>query len=137
MPKMTNPAAYCEAALNAVCFGPPSDAEAAISTYFTDDYEQTTDGEVSDRAAFATHIAYLRGLVTAGRIEVTEAVADGGHVATRHTVHLTLNGGRAVILEVHLFGEFAPDGRLRRVHELTRLVDGADPAADRELARAR
>lgn len=137
MPTMANPAAFCEQALNTVCFGRPEDTEAAISTYFTDDYEQTTDGEVSDRTAFAAHIAHLRGLVAAGRIEVTEAVADGDRIATRHTVHLTLDGGRAVTLEVHLFGELAAYGRLRRVHELTRLIDGANPDSDRELARAR
>ncbi|MEY9876159.1 hypothetical protein ABH931_005669 [Streptacidiphilus sp. MAP12-33] len=43
--------------------------------------------------------------------------------------------GSTVRMEVYLFGEFAPDGRFRRIEETTLLLEGAD--ADRNLGSAR
>ncbi|WP_201294600.1 MULTISPECIES: hypothetical protein [unclassified Nocardiopsis] len=41
--------------------------------------------------------------------------------AARYTLHVTQRG-RDLAIEVHLFGRFAPDGRMRSSHMLTRTV---------------
>lgn len=135
--KIDHLAAHCERALNAVCFGRPEDTETAIDQYFTADYEQTTDGETSKHAQFVDHIAKLRGTIKRGHIHVIEAIQEGSRIAERHTVHITRTNGQEAVLEVYLFGEMTAEGKLHRVHEITRVVSGADRATDQELARVR
>jgi hypothetical protein len=43
--------------------------------------------------------------------------------------------GSSVRTEVYLFGEFAPDGRFRRVEEITLMLSGME--SDRGLGNAR
>lgn len=127
-------AGFLETALSEVCFGDGA-VDAAIDRYFAADYQQTTDGETIDRDGFAAHIAALRGLVATGRVRVLEAIRDGDRIADRHLVSVTRMDGIATELEVYMFAELAADGRVRRVHEVSRVASGG--AADGELARAR
>jgi len=75
--------------------------------YFAPDYQQRTDGELVDREGFADH----------------------------HLVTVTKFDGSSSKIEVYLFGEFADDGRLRRVDEVSRVVTGSKE--DGNLARTR
>jgi hypothetical protein len=132
-----DPAGFVETALNEVCFGDDDrhPLAATIDRYFAPDYRQYTDGEVVDRDGFAAHIAALRALTATGRIEVLEIVRQGNRIADRHQVTVTRHDGTTSRMEIYLFGELAADGRLRRVDEISHLLDGA--AGDTELARAR
>jgi hypothetical protein len=131
-----DPAAFIETALNEVCFGDEDrfPLAATLDRYFSPDYQQRTDGEVLDRDGFAAHLRAVRGLTAAGRIEVREVVVDGRRFADRHEVTVTRRDGTTSRLEIYLFGELAADGRLRRVDEISRVLDG--DARDAELARA-
>lgn len=130
-----DPAAFVETALNEVCFGDDQHhpLEATIDRYFAPDYRQYTDGEVTDRDGFAAHIAALRALTVAGRIEVLEIVRQGNRIADRHEVTVTRRDGTTSRMEIYLFGELAADGRLRRVDEISHPLDGHDA----HLARVR
>src|ERR1700753_3846705 len=132
-----DPAGFVETALNEVCFGDDEQhpLAATIDRYFAPDYRQYTDGEVVDRDGFAAHIAALRALTAAGRVEVLEIVRQGNRIADRHQVTVTRRDGRTSRMEIYLVGELAADGRLRRVHEISHLLDGDDH--DTDLARAR
>jgi SnoaL-like protein len=132
-----DPAAYIETMLAEVCFGREDThpLEATIDRYFTPDYEQCTDGELVGRDDFAGHIRALRGLVASGQVTVREVVRDGNRIADRHEVAVTRRDGTASQIEVYLFGEFANDGRLRRVDEITRVLAGSH--TDASLARIR
>jgi hypothetical protein len=55
--------------------------------------------------------------------------------AERHTVGLTKTDGSAVLTEVYVFGSRAPDGRFRRIEEVTMLLSGDE--TDRGLGSAR
>jgi len=133
----TDLAAFIEAVLAQVCFGDEATypLEATIDRYFTPDYQQRTDGEVVGRDGFAAHIRALRALAAGGSVTVLEALRDGNRVADRHQVTVTKRDGSTSQLEVYLFGELASDGRLRRVDEVSRIVDGDQ--ADSGLARVR
>jgi SnoaL-like domain len=131
------PAAYIETALAEVCFGSEDShpLEATIDRYFTPDYQQRTDGEVTGRDGFASHIRALRALAADGSISVREVIRDGNRIADRHEVAVTKRDGTTSRIEVYLFGEFADDGRLRRVDEVTRVIAGSHD--DAGLARTR
>jgi hypothetical protein len=130
-------ATFITAALGEVCFGKEGThpLEATIDRYFSPDYEQCTDGETTDRAGFVAHVRTLRSLVGEGRIEVLEALRVGERIADRHRVTLTKSDSSTSQIEVYLFGTLDPDGRLRRVDEVTRVVVGG--VGDAALARAR
>jgi hypothetical protein len=133
----TDLAAFIETALAEVCFGQEGShpLEAAVDRYFTSDYTQRTDGTLSDRAGFVAHIRALRGLAAGGTIKVCEALREGERIADRHEVTVTRRDGSTSRIEVYLFGELAADGRLRRVDEITRVLDGDE--SDAGLARVR
>ena len=107
----------------------------AWCTYIGGGEKQRTDGEVTDRAGFVAHVSALRSLVLDGRIEILEALRVGERIADRHRVTVTKLDGSTSEIEVYLFGTLDPEGRLRRVDEVTRVVVGQ--ADDAVLARAR
>ncbi|MGK4581870.1 nuclear transport factor 2 family protein [Kitasatospora sp. HPMI-4] len=123
------------AALTDLLLTPGLDLDEAVDRHFAPDYRQRTDGRWDDRQEFLTHIAHLRGVVATGSIEVHEELAQGDRYADRHTVNITKTDGSAVRMEVYLFGEFAPDGRFRRIEETTLMLEGAE--GDRNLGSAR
>jgi len=123
------------AALTDLLFAPELDLHEAADRHFSPDYRQRTDGRWDDRDDFLAHIAHLRTVVAEGSIEVHDELFDGVRYADRHTVHVTKKDGSAVRTEVYLFGDFAPDGRFRRVEEVTLMIEGND--ADRDLGSAR
>jgi hypothetical protein len=93
-----------------------------IPNFFTDDYAQTTDGTTIDREGFEKHVRHIAGLVKSIDFEVLDAIQQGDTIAHRHLVHLVFPNEKKATTEVFLFGNIS-DGRLRRVHELTRSLD--------------
>ncbi|MFI9649386.1 nuclear transport factor 2 family protein [Streptomyces sp. NPDC052040] len=122
-------------ALTDLLFNPGLDLQEAADRHFAPDYRQRTDGRWDDRTEFLEHIAHLRAVVAEGSVEVHDELYDGDRYADRHTVHVTKKDGSTVRTEVYLFGEFAPDGRFRRIEETTLMLEGAE--ADRNLGSAR
>ncbi|MFI6600762.1 hypothetical protein ACIBHX_31325 [Nonomuraea sp. NPDC050536] len=51
-----------------------------------------------------------------------EALVDGHSAAARFTLHAVLRKGRRLSTQVHLFAEYGQDGRIHRVHGVTRDV---------------
>ncbi|MFF1509596.1 nuclear transport factor 2 family protein [Streptomyces sp. NPDC058326] len=105
------------------------DPSELMSRYFTPDVVQVADGVVLDRDRLLAHLRPVRRNVRTFRCEVHEALADGGRIAARFTIHAGMRKGGQVSTRVHMFAEFAPDGRLRRAEQLTRPVT-AEPEED-------
>ncbi|MGW7002356.1 nuclear transport factor 2 family protein [Streptomyces sp. NPDC054933] len=122
-------------ALTDLLFTPGLDLDQAADRHFAPDYRQRTDGRWDDRTEFLTHIAHLRKAVVSGTVQVHDELADGDRYADRHTVDVTKTDGSTARMEVYLFGEFAPDGRFRRIEETTLMLAGSEK--DRNLGRAR
>ncbi|MEU9078332.1 nuclear transport factor 2 family protein [Kitasatospora sp. NPDC004745] len=123
------------AALTDLILTPGLSLDEAADRHFAPDYRQRTDGEWADRREFLDHIAHLRSVVAGGTVEVHDELVVGDRYADRHTVEVTKKDGSTVRMEVYLFGEFAPDGRFRRVEETTLMLVGAE--RDRNLGSAR
>ncbi len=82
---------------------------------------QFADGNRMDRTKLIAHTRPVRKHQTGARWEVHEAMADGDRIAARYTLHFQTSK-RAGSVDVHFFGQFAVDGRMRQAHMLTRSV---------------
>lgn len=115
----TDLAEYLRRYVREMAFGDDDPAD-VVDRYHTPDITWVSDGHPLDRAALAAHARPSRRNVTACQVEVHDALVDGDRAAARYTLTATLRTGRAVVTEIYLFGALAPDGRLRRVEQLTR-----------------
>ncbi|OZM83106.1 nuclear transport factor 2 family protein [Pseudonocardia sp. MH-G8] len=122
------------AALTDLLFNADLTVEDAVDRHFAPDYRQRTDGQWDDRAGFVAHISHLRTVVAEGFVEVHDELYDGTRYADRHTAHITKKGGSTVRMEVYAIGDLAPDGRFRRVEEVTLMLQGSD--SDRAIGNA-
>ncbi|WP_030670253.1 nuclear transport factor 2 family protein [Streptomyces sp. NRRL B-1347] len=104
--------------------------ESVMDRHYTPDVVQISDGVRIDRDRLLAHLRPVRKNVVGWRFDVHEAVADGGRVAARLTIHARTRKGGASVTEVHLFGEFTEDGRMRRSHQLTRSLSTEGPVGD-------
>lgn len=98
------------------------DAAAVVDRYYTPDIEQIADGVTLDRQRLIDHLRPIRKNLVAWSYDVHEAMRSGDRLAARFTIHAELRRGRTIATEVYLFGELAPDGRLRRTTQATRDV---------------
>ncbi|MEV0795213.1 nuclear transport factor 2 family protein [Kribbella sp. NPDC050459] len=101
------------------------DAAAVVDRYYTPDIEQIADGVTLDRQRLIDHLRPVRKNLVSFSYDVHEAIRAGDRVAARFTIHAELRRGRTIATEVYLFGELAPDGRMRRTTQATRDVTAA------------
>lgn len=89
-----------------------------VDRYHTPDVIENADGHSMDRQKLIDHMRPMQKTVKEFRVEVHEAIADGRTLAARLTLFATRAKGE-VVVDVAFFGDFAPDGRLRRADQLT------------------
>ncbi|MGW6457383.1 nuclear transport factor 2 family protein [Streptomyces sp. NPDC055078] len=110
------------------------DAGLIVDRFHTPDIVQIADGHRMDRDKLIAHTRPVRKNRPSGRIEVLEAQASGDRLAARYTFHVR-DRKRSLAVEVYFFGQFAPDGRMRRSHMLTRTrpaeADPGQPAPEK------
>ncbi|MEU0690335.1 nuclear transport factor 2 family protein [Streptomyces uncialis] len=100
------------------------DPEGPVDRHFTPDIVQISDGITLTRERLVAHMRPVRRNAVECRYEMHEVLADGSRVAARFTLHARMRKGRTLATEVHFIGDFAPDGRMRRAHQLTRALPG-------------
>jgi hypothetical protein len=98
------------------------DAAAVVDRYYTPDIEQVADGITLDRQRLIDHLRPVRKNLVSCSYDVHEAIRTEDRLAARFTIHAKLRHGRTISTEVYLFGELAPDGRIRRTTQATRDV---------------
>ncbi|WP_350279556.1 nuclear transport factor 2 family protein [Kribbella sp. HUAS MG21] len=101
------------------------DAEAVVDRYYTPDIEQVADGVTLDRQRLIDHLRPVRKNVVSCKYDVHEAIRTADRLAARFTIHAETRRGRTISTEVYLFGELAPDGRIRRTTQATRDVSAS------------
>jgi hypothetical protein len=102
--------------------------EAVIDRYFTNDVVQISDGSHFGRDELIAHVRPVRKNLVTFRYELHDSVSVGDRLAARYTLHGRLRTGRSIATEVYAFGERAADGRLHRIHQLTRELPAHDRA---------
>lgn len=96
-----------------------ADPGEVVDRFHTVEVVEVADGVTIDRDRLVAHLRPIRKNLEDFSIEVHEAMAVGERLAARFTIHAVMRG-RRVSTEVAFFGEFAPDGRLHRAHQMTR-----------------
>jgi hypothetical protein len=105
-----------------VAFG-DEEPTAVLDRYHCPEFELWNDGLLLDRDRLLAHMRPARRNATAISTEVHQALVYGDRVAARYTLTATLRRGAVVATEIAAFGRLSPDGRLRRLDQLTRVVD--------------
>jgi len=98
------------------------DAAELVDRYYTPGIAVIADGVTLDRQRLIDHLRPVRKNLVDGSYDVHEAVRDGDRLAARFTIHAKMRRGRTISTEVFLFGEVAPDGRIRRTTQASRDV---------------
>jgi ketosteroid isomerase-like protein len=102
-----------------VAFG-DEDAAVVFARYHTDDFVLSNDGLPLDKERLLAHVRPARRNAARVTVEVHDALVSADRVAARYTLAAVMRRGHTVVTDIHMFGEVAPDGRLRRVEQLTR-----------------
>ncbi|WP_369208419.1 nuclear transport factor 2 family protein [Streptomyces sp. PU-14G] len=95
------------------------DTETVVDRYHTPDVVQFADGHRMDRGKLIAHTRPTRKHKPSLAVEIHDALADGDRIAARYTLHVH-DRKRDLDVDVSFFGRFAPEGRLRSAHMLTR-----------------
>lgn len=99
-----------------------NDPAEVVDRFHTPDVVQIADGIRLDRDRLIAHLRPMRKNLRDYRFEIHEVIAEGDRIAARMTIHATMRKTGTLTTDVFLFGEFTPDGRLRRADQLTRTV---------------
>lgn len=104
-----------------IAFGdePP---ETVLDRYHTRDYVVVNDGIELDRRRLLEHVRPARKRAADVSVDVKDALVTGDRVAARYVLTALMRKGNVIATEIHMFGELAADGRLRRTDQLTRTV---------------
>ncbi|GAB3813501.1 nuclear transport factor 2 family protein [Micromonospora zhanjiangensis] len=129
-------AGYLTSYAQEMAFG-AEEPETILDRYHTPDFVLHNDGLPLDRQRLLDHVRPVRkqvrrGKITDCRVDVHQTLVAGAQVAGRYTLTAVL-GGKATVTEIYMFGELAPDGRLRRIDQVTR-VPGTQQAEAARLS---
>jgi hypothetical protein len=102
------------------------DPATVLDRYHTSDFELVNDGVLLNRQRLLDHIRPARRQATGLHVEIEQALVAGDQVAARYRLVATLRKGAVVTSEIFMFGELAPDGRLRRAVQVTRQLPATD-----------
>lgn len=100
-------------------FGEDSPEE-VFDRYHTADFVMINDGVTFDRQRMIDHVAPARKRATGAEVEVHEVVMAQDRAAARYTLTAHMRTGTTITTEIYMFGQFAEDGRLRRIEQITR-----------------
>ncbi|GAA3163429.1 hypothetical protein GCM10010466_63050 [Planomonospora alba] len=104
---------------------------AILDRYFVPDFEYCNDGLVIDRQRMIDHVRPVRRNVdreatTAddrSGVEIHEVLVSGDRIAARWTLRTRLRRGKTFAAEIYMFGRLAPDGRIRRIDQISRQLE--------------
>ena len=98
------------------------DPAEVLDRYHAPDIRYVSDGNEFDRDRLVAHAAPVRRNALAVRVDVHDAIVEGDRVAARYTMVTELRKRGEVVIDVHMFGRLAADGRLHRIDQVTRTV---------------
>ncbi|ACZ84558.1 hypothetical protein [Streptosporangium roseum] len=98
------------------------DPGVVLDRYYVPDFEYYSDGILLDRQRLIDHVRPTRKNVVSCRVEVHETLLAADRAAARYTMHAVMRKGKTLVTQVYMFGQLAPDGRMRRVDSITRGV---------------
>ena len=98
------------------------DPGVVFDRYHSDVLVLSKDGVDLERDRLLAHVRAAHRRVEEVHVEVHQTLTAKPGVAARYTLTAVMRGGRVIATEIHMFGELAADGRLRRMSQLSRDV---------------
>lgn len=89
--------------------------ETRFDRYHAPEFTHDHDGVHLDRDRVLAHARAASRNVTAVELDIHSALVQGSSVAARYTLRSTMRKGPELVSRVWMFGELAPDGRLRSI----------------------
>ncbi|MFD2762980.1 nuclear transport factor 2 family protein [Micromonospora eburnea] len=111
-------AGYLRSYVQEMAFGDEA-PDVILDRYHTPDIAWYSDGLHLDRERLVAHARPVRRTVTSCSLDIHDTLTCDNRVAARFTL-TAVTRGRTVATEIHMFGQLAPDGRLRRIDQITR-----------------
>ncbi|MFI6816956.1 nuclear transport factor 2 family protein [Nonomuraea sp. NPDC050328] len=99
------------------------DPASIIDRYYTPTFQYRNDGITLDRQRLIDHTTPARKTTKHLDIQIHETLTDGPRAAARFTMTAHTRKDKVIKVEVHLFAEYAPDGRIAQANALTRTLD--------------
>ena len=93
-----------------------------VDQYHTPNFVLTSDGIPLDRERLLAHVRPASRRVESVSVTVHEALRVGDRVAALYLLTALMRRGQTITTEISMFGELAPDGRLKRTQQVTRDV---------------
>jgi hypothetical protein len=102
------------------------DEEPAVvfDRYHAPGFTLHNDGLTLDRDRIVAHIRPVRRNAVAADVDIHQALTRGDQVAARYTLTARMRSGAVVATDIHVIGRVADDGRMLRLDQLTRTVEG-------------
>ncbi|KAI7762640.1 hypothetical protein LZL87_008986 [Fusarium oxysporum] len=125
-----------EKGFESIFIGEPETTRADLEGLFTQDYTSIVDGRRIDFPEFVKHIKHLRHITTAIKVQVTHFLREGNQLAERHFVTAEFSNTPPSKYEVFLFATVDESGRIERLVETLRQMDGLEEHKDLGSARA-
>ena len=104
-------------ALRELTLDSETDIDEVADKYYVPEFIYYSSGKRKTRAQFLELARDARCGIAEGSISVLDEFRDGASYAERHRLEATGKDGTTVQVEVYGFGEYAPDGRFRTLHE--------------------
>lgn len=102
-----------------------------VDTYFSNQYEQCTNGVWDNRQGFIEHLKKLREIIKSAHFNLVEEVKSEDTLADIHRVIARKYNGDEVIIEVYLFAKLDTEGKIIRIKETTLMLKGKNE--DKEI----
>ncbi|KAF5529033.1 hypothetical protein FNAPI_14014 [Fusarium napiforme] len=125
-----------EKGFESIFIGEPDTTQADLERLFTQDYTSIVDGKCIDFPGFVEHIQHLRQVTTAIKVQVTHFLRQGNQLAERHFVTAEFSNKPPSTYEVFLFATVDESGRIERLVETLRQMDGLEEHKHLGSARA-
>ncbi|KAF5611527.1 uncharacterized protein FTJAE_14189 [Fusarium tjaetaba] len=125
-----------EEGFESIFIGEPETTRADLKRLFTEDYTSIVDGKCIDFPEFVEHIQHLRQVTTAIKVRVTHFLRRGDQLAERHFVTAEFSNKPPSRYEVFLFATVDESGRIERLVETLRQMDGLEEHKHLGSARA-
>ncbi|KAF5532594.1 hypothetical protein FPHYL_13748 [Fusarium phyllophilum] len=125
-----------EDGFESVFIGEPETTRSDLEGLFTQDYTSIVDGKCIDFPEFVEHIQHLRQVTTAIKVQVTHFLRQGNQLAERHFVTAEFSDKPPSKYEVFLFATVDESGRIERLVETLRQMDGLEEHKNLGSARA-
>jgi hypothetical protein len=120
-------------ALRELLFCPHRSVDDVVNAFFAQDYEHRVNGTTYSRGEFARLATLARSDVAHGNVFILEEFRFWNRYATRLVLEINKTDGSDEHVEIYAIGQYAIDGRFRRLNQSHFSVPSVECVVGEEL----